>query len=350
MSTPSTPATGPSLTEDSLPFIIEKVKRIQQALNLNSADFADRVGISSATMSRLNAEEQPTVSMKTLQKIVLNIQGLPLEWFFDLTTTALPVGLAVAAPTAKENWEGTRLRRFRIRNEFIQARVAEAAQTAPSNYSYYERSRQLEPENRAKLLAAFTKLLSRPVSELEVFGRTDETRPLPATETGSFPVPRIPLAMRPTLTPALVDALRHAPANQQVTAPADRPGGAGGVYYIDSRLLHTSQENIPPGQLTDYFALEFGTNDRMEPLRAGGWLLARLLSPAQYSRLGDELVAVVTRHGGFYIRRVQRNALGGVAPELILVPYLNGAGAQIAVPAEDINLLFYIPTILHGPL
>ncbi|ARK09070.1 helix-turn-helix transcriptional regulator [Fibrella sp. ES10-3-2-2] len=332
-----------SITDANLPAIIAKIKLLQQALDLNSAEFADRVGISSATMSRINAETGASVSVKSLEKIVKNVQGLTIDWFFD-STTQLPSGLHIAPPASNENWEGTRLRRFRRRQELSQIAVAEASKTPPSNYSYYEKSQQIRPEIREKLLDAFTSLLGRPVSELEVFGRTNDIRPLPAHETGSFPIPRIPLSMRTKLTPSLIETLRYEPANQQ-GGDQDRS-----VYYIDSRLLHASQENIPAGQLTDYFALEFGSNDRMEPLRAGGWLLAQLLEPAQYSRLGDELVAVFTRHGGFYIRRIQRNALATDAAELVLVPYLNGSGAQISVRADDINLLFYIPTILHGPL
>ena len=327
--------------EANLPAIIDKIKLIQQALDLNSTEFADRVGISSATMSRINAEQGATASMKTLEKISKNVQGLTLDWFFDATVTALPNGLNIAPPPSNENWEGSRLRRFRRRQELSQIQVAEASATPASNYSYYEKSQQIRPDIRSKLLEAFTRLLQRPVSELEVFGRTSDLRPMTTNETGSFPIPRIPLSMRPKLTPALIESLQYAPANGQNTDQ---------VYYIDSHLLLARQENIPAGDLTDYFALEFGSNDRMEPLRAGGWLLAHLMNPSQYSRLGDELVAVFTRHGGFYIRRIQRNALSGSTPELILVPYLNDTGAQISVRADDINLLFYIPTILHGPL
>ncbi|CCH01915.1 hypothetical protein FAES_3909 [Fibrella aestuarina BUZ 2] len=342
----TTPSSNDDQNRVSADIVAAKMHLLLDLLDMRPGHFADQVGISPATMSRLQRPKpKTTVTRKTLTQIA-DAVNIPVDW---LTTegTELPLSLSIGRSEDKREWDGTRLRRFRERNNLKSAQVADLMEKGRSSYNRYERAtRQIGKKIRKELVQAFSKLLNRTVTEVDIFGVDDVVLPLPGSDTGSFPIPRVSVSLRAELTPERMDELK---APFHPATGSREPDRA--IQYVDSRLMKRVVGGKLAGKITDFYALEIGAYDRMEPkLVAGDWVLAQLLQESVYHLLDEGLVALLTKHGRFLVRRIERNTLATAEPSILLAPYQEGAGAYISVPKDDISLFFHLPHRLDGPL
>lgn len=312
----------------------EKITALRDMLGINQNRFSQLIGVAPSTMTRLERGTPNKPSQDTLQKIADTFNEVTIEWLENDQDESMPAALTMTneRPIAQNDHEGKRLRRFVERHKptLNQELIGKEIGVSRNQVGAYYNTERFRQNVRINILKALGKLLDRNVTPEEVFGeaRTAAT----SVPTNLIAVPRLSVADRPKLDAKYLDEV------QSNFMPSMRPETA----------MYAPKQAVSVEQHKRAYAIEVGNSDRMEPLYfTGYWLLGLALEPADYSRLFDGSVAIVTSDGEFLLKRVIANNLRTTGV-LELGSFTTERGGTVQLRKSDIQLMFSIPGIIYG--
>ncbi|MBN8824406.1 MULTISPECIES: XRE family transcriptional regulator [unclassified Spirosoma] len=315
----------------------EKIAAIRDLTGLNQNRFSKLIGVAPSTMTRLERGSPNKPSHDTLQKIADHFAEVTLDWLTDEDDDTLPKTITLKPGSSIESLsspdhEGQRFRRFveRHKPKLNQNIIAESIGVSRNQVGAYYNTIRFRQSVQSALLEGLSKLLGRPVSPEEVFGagRNAGTN----VPTNLIAVPKLSVTDRPKLSTQFLGNLQ---ANFMPAVQMDK------VMYAPKQAV--TEENFKRA-----FAIEIAAGDRMEPLYFPGyWVLGINLEPADYSKLYDGTVAVMTNDGQFLVKKIVANNIRTTGV-LELGSYIAGSGGSVQLRKSDISLMFSIAGIIFG--
>ncbi len=319
-------------------FLAEKIDRMQEVADVSLADFADLVGVNTATLRRL--KQRGDATDRILQRLVRPFEGLTIEMLRD-DKVGLPDSLALSAdaraqvPASEDLSEGRKLSRYLDRlPRGARAKLADTIGVSRPQVNAYEHSERFRPEVRQAILTALG------VDEQVVFGNRilSNVSPLLA-RPGSrdrVALPLIDQDNRPATAAELLALSRDFSPDD--TDPQN-------VRYVEGSLFMGK-----PGAAPSSLAIAVSTSDNMEPrLLPGAVVLAQVLGADSWPLLADAIVALVTPGQALRVYRVHRNDLRTTGT-LEIGAFDRNRGGSMTLRRDDIELLYHVTAILYSPL